>query len=54
MAFTKGEAFQIAGRAMERIGKKLDDPETPNELTKEEIASIIQETLLDVLAEYND
>ncbi len=51
---TKGEIVQVLGRTVERVGKKLDDEDTPNEVTREELSQIIQETLGDVLTEYAD
>ena len=54
MALKKGEVVQILGRAVERVGLKLDDPETPDEVTKDELTEIIQQTIADLLSEYTD
>ena len=54
MALKKGEIVQVLGRAVERVGQKLDDPDTPDEVTKEEISEIIRETIADLLSEYTD
>ena len=51
---TKGEVVQVLGRAVEDVGKKLDDENTPNEITKDELRAIIQQVISDLLSEYTD
>lgn len=54
MALTKGEIVQVLGRTVERVGVSLDDPQSPDVVTKEELSQIIQQTLGDILTEYAD
>lgn len=54
MALTKGEIVQVLGRTVENVGKKLDDDETPDKVTKDELMEIIQGTLGDLLSEFAD
>ena len=54
MKLTKGEVIQVLGRAVEHVGKKLDDPYTPDQITPEEIRQIIQDILADLLQEFSD
>jgi len=54
VALTKGEVVQVLGRTIERIGMDLDDPDTPNKVSKEEILQLIQDVLTDLLKEFSD
>ena len=54
MPLTKGEIVQVVGRLTTNVGVKLDDPETPNELTKDEIFELITSFVEDALKEYAD
>lgn len=51
---TLGEMVQVMGRATERLGKALDDPQTPKKVTLAEAMQVIQATVTDVLAEWSD
>jgi|GEM_PF-5569989 len=54
MALTKGEAVQVLGRTVEKFGKALDDEETPNEITREELMAILQSAAADAFKEFSD
>lgn len=54
MALTKGEMVICAGRMIERIGEKLDDPNTPMKIELSEALEILKETATDVIKEYQD
>jgi len=54
MALTKGEVVQVIGRLVENVGKKLDDAESPNELTRDEVYELVRGFIHDVLQEYED
>lgn len=54
MALTKGEIVQVIGRTLENVGKKLDDAETPDELTRDEVYELIRAFVYDLLQEYED
>ena len=54
MALTKGEIVQVAGRLVENIGVKLDDPETPDTITKAELFDMVKDFLEDALSEFVD
>lgn len=54
MALTKGEMVICAGRLVTRIGEKLDDPETPNQITLAEALATFNETVQDILKEFAD
>ena len=54
MALTKGEVVQVVGRLVENVGKKLDDTESPDKLTKNEVYELIRGFVYDLLQEYED
>jgi len=54
MALTKGEIVQVAGRLVTKIGQAIDDEQTPNQITKDEVFQIVQDGLGDLLKEYSD
>jgi len=51
---TKGEMVQVLGRAVERLGKALDDPATPDKITLAEAMDMVQKTVTDILSEWGD
>ena len=54
MALTKGELVQVGGRLLVRIGEKLDEPATPNTISRAEAVQLFQDTIQDLLKEYAD
>ena len=51
---TTAEAFNLSGRLMQRLGARLEDPETPDKITRSEWMSLVQETVVDAWSEFND
>ncbi len=51
MALTKGEAFQIVGQLLDRIGKAFEDD---GRVSAAEISSILTATASHALKEYAD
>ena len=54
MALTAAEALKVGGGLVIAIGDALEDSETPNEVTKDEIIALLTDTLLKLLSEYSD
>lgn len=54
MAITKGEAIQVAGKALIQLGEAFDDPTTPNKIDKAELINIIQTAISNALSEFAD
>ena len=51
---TKGELVQVCGRLVERVGKKLDEGDIADKIELSEALAILQETAVDLMAEYSD
>ena len=54
MALTKGEAVKIAGGIVVKVGEALEDENTPDVITKDEMFNIIKEAAQELFTEYSD
>ena len=54
MALVTSEVLGIVGRLLERLQEKLEDPETPGKVTTAELFDLIQQTLLELLNDFQD
>ena len=54
MAITKGEAVQVLGRSIQKVGEYLDDEKTPDKIDKDELIDLIKTTIMDAYSEFAD
>ena len=54
MAITAGEITQVFGRALVKVGEKLDEGDKVNEITKMELLELLKSAVADAWSEYQD